>query len=440
MTEQHRQVHFAAHFPGVNQQTIWSDPAAGSQIKFESFRRFAEIAERGRMDYIFLAEGLRLRERNGEILDLDVVGRPNTVSILSALAAVTKHIGLVGTLTTTYNEPVDLARQLRSLDVLSNGRAGWNVVTTTNAFTGANFRKGDHLPYAERYARAQQMISALEQLWDTELGETTTLDSRYFHATATQTLPPSPQLRPLLVQAGASGEGRDIAARNVDVIFSMFGEFEAGQQFRRDLDERLEHFGRAAEDLKILPAITFAIGDTEEAAHERAWEIRRQQVSGPNAIYFMEQIWGRELSDFDPDGPLPDFDPVPPTHASGRVPHYGDVEERTKLVHAWRAEAAEKGLSLRDLAVREYGRPSIIGTPEQIADEIIRRVDGRACDGFTLVGDIVPDGLGEFVDRVVPVLQERGAYRTEYPEGATLRELIGSKAAPAVPLETLERV
>lgn len=440
MTEQHRQVHFAAHFPGVNQQTIWSDPAAGSQIEFESFRRFAEIAERGRMDYIFLAEGLRLRERNGEILDLDVVGRPNTVSVLSALAAVTKHIGLVGTLTTTYNEPVDLARQLRSLDVLSHGRAGWNVVTTTNAFTGANFRKGDHLPYAERYTRAQQMISALEQLWDTELGETTTLDSRYFHATATQTLPPSPQHRPLLVQAGASGEGRDMAARNVDVIFSMFGEFEAGQQFRRDLDERLEHFGRAAEDLKILPAITFAIGDTEEEAHERAWEIRRQQVSGPNAIYFMEMIWGRELSGFDPDGPLPDFDPVPPTHDTGRVPHYGDVEERTQLVHEWRAEAAEKGLSLRDLAVREYGRPSIIGTPEQIADEIIRRVDGRACDGFTLVGDIVPDGLAEFVDRVVPVLQERGAYRTEYPEGATLRDLIGSKAAPAVPLETLERV
>lgn len=440
MSEQHRQIHFAAHFPGVNQQTIWSDPNAGSQIEFESFHRFAEIAERGVMDYIFLAEGLRLRERNGEILDLDVLGRPNTVSILSALAAVTKHIGLVGTLTTTYNEPVDLARQLRSLDVLSNGRAGWNVVTTTNAFTGANFRKGDHLPYPERYLRAQEMISALEQLWETELGETTTLDSRYFQATATQTLPASPQGRPLLVQAGASGEGRDIAARNVDVVFSMFGEFAEGQKFRTDLDERLEHFGRGAEDLKILPAITLAIGDTEAEAQERAQAIRHAQVSGPNAIYFMEQIWGRELSGIDPDGPLPDFDPVPPTHATGRVPHYGDVEERTALVNQWRTESKAEGLSLRDLAVREYGRPSLVGTPEQIADEIIRRVDERACDGFTLVGDIVPDGLAEFVDRVVPILQERGAYRTEYPENATLRELLGSSAAPSVPLETPERV
>jgi alkanesulfonate monooxygenase SsuD/methylene tetrahydromethanopterin reductase-like flavin-dependent oxidoreductase (luciferase family) len=252
MSEQHRQIHLAAHFPGVNQQTVWSDPAAGSQIEFESFRRFAEIAERGLMDYLFLAEGLRLRERNGQIHDLDVVGRPNTVSVLSALAAVTKHIGLVGTLTTTYNEPADLARQLRSLDVLSRGRAGWNVVTTTNAFTGANFRKGDHLPHAERYTRAQEMISALEQIWATEQGHTTRLDSRYFDATVPQTLPASPQGRPVLVQAGASGEGRDIAARNVEVVFSMYGSFDDGQQFRSDLDERLEHYGRGRDDLKIL--------------------------------------------------------------------------------------------------------------------------------------------------------------------------------------------
>lgn len=439
MSEQHRQIHFAAHFPGVNQQTVWSDPSAGSQIDFASFRRFAEIAERGLMDYIFLAEGLRLRERNGQILDLDVVGRPNTVSILSALAAITKHIGLVGTLTTTYNEPADLARQLRSLDVLSNGRAGWNVVTTTNAFTGANFRKGDHLPYPERYLRAQEMVSALEQIWETELGESTTLDSRYFSANVTQTLPPSPQRRPVLVQAGASGEGRDVAARNVDVVFSMYGSYEDGQQFRSDLDARLEHFGRDAEALKILPAMTFAIGDTEAEAQELADEIRRAQVSGANAIYFMEQIWGCDLSEVDPEGPLPSFDPVEPTHESGRVSHHGDAATRTKRVNEWRAEAEATGMSLRDFAVREYGQASIIGTPEQVADEMIRRVDGRASDGFTLVGHLVPHGLEPIVDKVIPLLQERGAYRTEYPQGATLRDLLGSTAAPSVPLEGATR-
>ena len=149
-----KQIHLAAHFPGVNNTTVWSDPRSGSHIEFDSFREFAQIAEAGKLDFIFLAEGLRLREQNDRIYDLDVVGRPDTFTVLAALAAVTEHLGLTGTINSTFNEPYEVARQFASLDHLSGGRAAWNVVTSWDAFTGENFRRGGFLPQEERYSRA----------------------------------------------------------------------------------------------------------------------------------------------------------------------------------------------------------------------------------------------------------------------------------------------
>ena len=159
-----RQVHLAAHFPGVNNTTVWSDDRAESQIAFSSFEHFARNAERGCFDFLFLAEGLRLREQKGRIHDLDVVGRPNTLAILAALAGVTDHIGLVGTLQTTFNEPVELAKQLATLDHLTDGRAGWNVVTSSDAFHGANFRRGGFLDHADRYTRAAEFVELSREL------------------------------------------------------------------------------------------------------------------------------------------------------------------------------------------------------------------------------------------------------------------------------------
>ena len=150
-----KQVHLAAHFPGVNNTTVWSDPAAGSHIEFSSFVKLAQTAERAKFDFFFLAEGLRLREQRGQIHDLDVVGRPDTFTVLAALAAVTEHIGLSGTINSTFNEPFEVARQFASLDHLSGGRAAWNVVTSWDAFTGENFRRGGFLPEEERYDRAE---------------------------------------------------------------------------------------------------------------------------------------------------------------------------------------------------------------------------------------------------------------------------------------------
>src|ERR1700728_2761848 len=161
-----KQIHLAAHFPGVNNTTVWSDPSAGSQIEFESFVHMARTAERGLFDFFFLAEGLRLREHRGRIHDLDVVGRPDTFTVLAALAAVTDRLGLTGTINTTFNEPFEVARQFATLDHLSDGRAGWNIVTSSDAFTGENFRRGGFLDYADRYQRAEEFLSLTREFWN----------------------------------------------------------------------------------------------------------------------------------------------------------------------------------------------------------------------------------------------------------------------------------
>jgi Coenzyme F420-dependent N5,N10-methylene tetrahydromethanopterin reductase and related flavin-dependent oxidoreductases len=154
-----KQIHLAAHFPGVNNTTVWSDPSSGSQTDLASFVHFAQTAERGLFDFLFLAEGLRLREHRGQIHDLDVVGRPDTLTVLNAIAAVTTHLGLGGTINTTFNEPYELARQFASLDHLSGGRAAWNLVTSSDAFTGENFRRGGFLKPEQRYDRAQEILA-----------------------------------------------------------------------------------------------------------------------------------------------------------------------------------------------------------------------------------------------------------------------------------------
>ena len=171
MSKPIKQVHLAAHFPGVNNTTVWSDPSAGSHIEFSSFVRFAQTAERGKLDFLFLAEGLRLREQNDQIYDLDVVGRPDTFTVLAALAAVTEHLGLAGTINSTFNEPYEVARQFASLDHLSGGRAAWNVVTSWDAFTGENFRRAGYLPQDQRYERARSFLQTAHELFDSWRGD-----------------------------------------------------------------------------------------------------------------------------------------------------------------------------------------------------------------------------------------------------------------------------
>ncbi|MDF3048844.1 MAG: putative FMNH2-dependent monooxygenase [Pseudonocardia sp.] len=438
-----KQIHLAAHFPGVNNTTVWSDPAAGSHIEFSSFVHFARTAERAKFDFLFLAEGLRLREQNGLIYDLDVVGRPDTFAVLAALAAVTDRVGLTGTINSTFNEPYEVARQFATLDHLSAGRAGWNVVTSWDAFTGENFRRGGFLPQDKRYLRAREFLAATRVLFDSWTGDEVVADpasgrfltdpdagrfavrSDQFDIAGRFAVPRSPQGRPVILQAGDSEEGREFAAADADAIFTRHSTLEAGRAFYADVKGRLARYGRAPDDLKILPATTFALGDTDADAHAKAYAVRRHQVSGQTAIKFAEQLWNRDLSDRDPDGPLPVEDPIPGenTISKGRasVRMYRDP---MATANEWRALAEAKNLSLRDVVIEVTGRQSFIGTPAAVADAMDKFVQTDASDGFVLVPHITPGGLDEFAEKVVPLLQERGSFRTEY-EGTTLREHLG---------------
>ena len=432
-------IHLAAHFPGVNNTTVWTDPSAGSQIDFDSFAHLARTAERGLFDFFFLAEGLRLREHRGQIYDLDVVGRPDTFTMLAALAGVTDRIGLTGTINTTFNEPFEVARQFATLDHLSGGRAGWNIVTSSDAFTGANFRRGGFLDHADRYARAEEFLTVACQFWDSWDADAVLADVEagvyidpdrihsvdysglQFGVRGFATLPSGAQGHPILLQAGDSADGRNFGARYADALFTLHSSLEDGRRYYADVKGRAKSFGRDMDQLKVFSAATFVIGDTDEEAEDKARHIRYQEVSGATAIALLEQVWGRELSDHDPEGPLPDFDPVvDSTITQGRVRHGDPVA----VARGWRERAEAENLSIRELIIAVTSRQQFVGTAARIADEIDRYIQADACDGFILVPHLTPHGLDEFVDRVVPLLQERGAFRTEYA-GETLREHLG---------------
>ena len=420
-----KRMHLAAHFPGVNSTTVWTDPRSKSQIDFASFEHLARTAERGLFDFFFLAEGLRLREHKGRIHDLDVVGRPESITVLGALAAVTERLGLAATVNATFNEPYELARRLATLDHLSGGRAAWNVVTSSDAFTGENFRRGGFLDRADRYARAAEFVATARELWDSWTPEGVPRPfahrGQHFDIAGEFGLPRSPQGQPVVIQAGDSDEGREFAAATADVVFTRHGTLDAGREFYADVKGRLATYGRSPEDLKIMPGVTVVLGDTAADARERAAEIRRRQVSPQNALLALEQIWGVDLSSYDPDGPLPDIDPEPePALAQGRV----RVADPLAVAEKWRALSRAKGLSIRQTVIEVSGRQSFVGTPETVAAELDEFVTAGAADGFILVPHLTPGGLDEFVDRVVPLLQERGAFRTEYT-GTTLRSHLG---------------
>jgi FMN-dependent oxidoreductase (nitrilotriacetate monooxygenase family) len=433
-----RQIHLAAHFPGVNNTTVWSDPQAGSHIDFASFEHLARAAERAKFDFFFLAEGLRMREHAGRLHELDVAGRPDGLAVLSALAAVTDRLGLMATITTTYHEPYELARQLASLDHLSGGRAGWNLVTSSDGFTGANFRRGAYLRYDQRYERGEQFVAAACALWDSwppggakssahRPGDFA-LSGSQVQIAGEFTVPRSPQGHPVMLQAGDSDAGREFAAEHADGIFTRHGRLEDGLRFYADVKGRLARYGRAPDDLVIMPGATFVIGDTDAEALDIAHDVRRAQVSGPHAIMFLEQLWNRDLSAYDPDGPLPDIDPDVESEARAQGSAQARTLQREALETAarWRRRAEADRLSIRELAIEMTARQSFVGSPKTIAATLNAYVQAEACDGFILIPHITPAGLDRFAAEVVPLLQERGTFRSDY-ERMTLRDHLGLK-------------
>lgn len=420
--DSHAQVHLGVFYTGVGPQLLWSDPSAREHVAIETFIEVAQLLERGLFDAFFLGEGLRVRENRGRVYDLDVAGRPDAITQLSALAGATEFIGLVATQNTTYNFPADLARRLASLDLLSQGRAGWNIVTTDNAWTGENFRYGGWLPHERRYERASEFATAAKEFW-ADYGSTVEYHSELVDFTAFGSVPPSPQGRPVLFQAGDSDGGRELAAAHADTVFSANTDFDKAVTYAKDLRTRLARHGRTADELRILPGASVILGATEQEATDKAQWVHEQQVTGPRALAFFEQYWGTDLSAYDPDGPLPDIDPVEGEldPSRGTLP----IERRTgklQQIQEFRERSETEGLSILDLA-RELTRshPSFVGTPDQVADQWAHYVRTRAVDGFNLLPYSIPDSLTDVVDTLVPALQERGVYRTEYT-GRTLRE------------------
>lgn len=451
------QLQLGVFFQGVNSGTIWKSPDSGSQTDFESFRRIAQTAERGLFAAFFLGEGLRLREHLGRPHALDVAGRPDAQTMLAALASVTSNIGLVATQNTTYNDPADLAHRLSSLDLLSGGRAAWNVVTTDNAWTGANFRRGGYLDHADRYVHAEAFVQTAKRIWDswdddavaTSQGadswaapgsaRSVRHEGQHYTVDYRPRLPRSAQYRPVLFQAGDSPDGRDFAARQADVIFSAHPKFDDALDFRRDIVQRTLKAGRGANDVKIMPASEFILAATPQEARDKKEWVRSQQIGPQQALAYLEQFWGRELQEFDPDGPLPAIDPVVEETSETRGSGFHGAKAR-QLADQWRAEAKEKGLSIRQFVSARTSRvdATFTGSYTEVADGLVDYARTGAVDGFNISPWLIPTGLDDIVNHLVPALQERGIYPAEYA-GPTLRENLGLaapiRAEAAVELE-----
>jgi FMN-dependent oxidoreductase (nitrilotriacetate monooxygenase family) len=431
MTEK-RQLRLGAFMrPASIHAAAWRYPGAFPDANFnlKHMVRFAKTLERGRFDAFFMADHLGVLN-----MPIQALKRSATVTsfepltLLSALAMVTEHLGLIATASTTFDQPFHIARRFASLDHISNGRAAWNVVTTSNPDSALNFGLDEHVEHDERYWRAREFIEVVKGLWDSfaedafirnmETGEY--FDPARMHVLnhvgkslsvrGPLNIARPIQGHPVIVQAGASEAGRQIAAETAEVIFASQRDIGEARAFSADIRSRMMRLGRNPEHMKILPGCFVVVGGTEgEALGKR--RLLDSLVHYDSAIAQLSINLGCDASKFDPDAPLPE---IPPSNASqsGR--------ERTV------AMALKEGLTVRQLAQRigGYGGLSMVGTPASIADTMEEWLTTGASDGFNIMFPYLPGGLDDFVDMVVPELQRRGLFRTEY-EGKTLRENLG---------------
>ncbi|MGE8366847.1 LLM class flavin-dependent oxidoreductase [Cupriavidus sp.] len=404
-----------------------SDPGAFADVRH--YIRVAQIAEAGKLDAVFLAD-------NAAIVD-QIHFRPITALeptvLLASIAAATTHIGLIGTASTSYNEPYNIARRFATLDHVSAGRAGWNVVTTADAPSARNFGRDAAPDHAQRYARASEFTAVVKALWDSWeddafVGDKTSgrfVDpgkvlpiahhGEHFSVQGPLNLPRSPQGHPVVVQAGGSADGRELAARHAEAVFSASQSFEESLAYGRELKSRAQALGRGPDAVQVLAGLTTIIGATEAQARRRRDELV-DLIPWDYSLTRLAGTLGITPDRLRLDERLP---------ASLALPANGNGNHT--FFNATLALARRHGYTVREL-IRELagggGHRVIVGTPEQIADDIEHWFRHGAADGFNLMPDALPDGLQDFVDGVVPILQRRGIFRTEY-EGGTLREHLG---------------
>jgi len=409
----------------------WRYPGAiaDANFNFPAMKRFIQKLEAGKFDAFFMADHLAVLN-----MPVDALKRSHTVTsfepftLLSALASVTEHIGLMATASTTYDEPYHVARRFASLDHISGGRAGWNIVTTANPDAALNFGLDEDVDHDERYRRAREFYDVVTGLWDSFADDAFVRDVEsgiYFdparmhvlghkgeHLSVRGPLNIARPIQgwPVIIQAGASEAGRQLAAETAELVFAAGGSLEAAKAFYADVKGRAKAVGRSPDSMKILPGALVVVGDTVEEAQAKRAHLD-SLVHYDSGIGSLNSALGYDVSGFDPDGPLPE---IPPTNAgqSGR--------ERIVTL------AARENLTIRQLAARvgSYGGLAFVGTPATIADGMQRWLDEEGSDGFNIMFPYLPEGLDDFVDKVVPELQRRGIFRTEY-EGATLRENLG---------------
>src|SRR5580698_3553197 len=409
----------------------WRYPGAWPDMNFnfahikESIRKL----EQAKFDAFFMADHMAVLN-----MPIDALKRSHTstsfepFTLLSALSQVTERIGLVATGSTTFDAPYHVARRFASLDWLSNGRAGWNIVTTSNPDAALNFGLEDHMEHGERYRRAREFYDVVTGLWDSWADDAWVRDvddgiffepskmhvlnhnGKYYSVRGPVNIARPVQGWPVIVQAGASESGRQLAAETAEAVFTAQSDLAAGRKFYADVKGRMEKLGRAREHMKILPACFVVVGDTVEEAKAKRAKLD-SLVNYANAIASLSIALGHDASKFDPDGPLPD---IPESNAS--------KSGRERAI----ALARRDNLTVRELAQRlgGYSGLAMVGTAATIADEMEEWLVGRGSDGFTIMFPYLPGGLEDFVNQVIPELQRRNLFRREY-EGATLRENLG---------------
>lgn len=412
----------------------WRYPGARADggLNFDHFRQIAQTAERGKFDMIFFADGVAVRERGGT----EALRRSGhlvhfePLTLLSALSVVTERIGLAATVSTTYNEPFHLARKFASLDYLSGGRAGWNLVTSATDAEAKNFNRDQHMGHELRYDRAREFVEVVKKLWDSWEDDAFVRDQEsgiyfdvdklhvpnhkgdHFSVRGPLNVARPPQGYPVIIQAGSSEDGKDLAAQTAEVIFTAQQTLAEGQAFYADVKGRLAHYGRSPDELKIMPGVFPVIGKTEQEAKDKFDHI--QSLIDPQiGLGLLSGLLSNvDLTSYPLDGPLPD---LPGTDlAKSRFQLLTDLAQRESLTI--------RQLYLAIAGAR--GHRQILGTPSQIADQLEEWFVNDAADGFNIMPPYLPGGLDEFVDLVIPELQHRGLFRTEY-EGRTLRENLG---------------
>lgn len=432
MSKQPRQLSLGAFLMGTGHHVAaWRHPdVPADPLDFATYKRTAQIAEAACFDALFVADSVAAStDEIASHTARSVYFEPLT--LLSALSAVTERIGLVSTVTTSYNEPYHVARKFASLDHLSGGRSGWNLVTSDAAAEAYNFGRDAHIPHAERYARAREFHKVVTGLWDSWADDAFLRDKEagqfydpaklhvlnhcgdHFKVQGPLNVARSPQGRPVIVQAGSSETGRELAAETAEVVFTAQTSIAKAQAFYADLKGRLAKFGRSEDSLKIMPGVFVVVGQSSQEAREK-FEQFQELVEPKVGVALLGRMLGNfDLSGYPLDGPLPDL----PLTENGQ-------QSRQKLLTEL---AGAENLTLAQLGRRiagGRGHYSLIGTASEIADELQAWFEGRAADGFNVLVPHLPAGLEDVAKYVVPELQRRGLFRTQY-QGSTLREHFG---------------